>query len=60
MLRNRLPSLADLFAVLFVVVGVAAVVAGVALWSIPAALVVAGMLSLFAAYVVRYLEVQAE
>ena len=60
MLRNRLPSLADLFAVLFVVVGVAAVVVGVALWSIPAALVVAGMLSLFAAYVVRYLEVQAE
>ena len=38
--------------------GVLLVVAGVGLWSVPAAMVTAGVLSMFAAYVVRYLEVQ--
>ena len=39
------------------IVSVVCVVAGVAMWSVPAALVVLGVFGLVAAYVIRYLEV---
>jgi len=57
-LPNRSLSLADIFALVLAVAGIAAVVVGVAMWSIPAGYVVAGVCGIAAAYLIRYMEVQ--
>lgn len=56
---TRSLSSRDRLALLLVVVGIAALVAGVAFVYWPAALMILGVTLLVAAYVVRYLEVQS-
>lgn len=53
-------SMRNLLTILSAAAGVLFIIAGVLLWSVPAGLIVAGLVLLAVAYVARYLEVQTE